>query len=257
MKKAISAYKRAYAGNKTVFARTADALFGAVIFNAAVYFILREIGASRAAAYISSLLITAFGICAFALYRERRFGKYLQRERTAIKKQMTARRAMLMSDDELVSCFGEKLTKYGSTVILRSFDPVSADAAAAAYRQAREEKVPSLCLITISGISDDAKKLLDSIDDMETEVMTVIDEEGTVSAVTDDEADEEYIMRLRSQREARKKSAGTPLHGYLICGLVLMGLSLVLRYSLYYRIMGAFCLWLWAVGRFFGKKSTA
>ena len=260
-------YIRAFEKGKSIPAFILDIILGIPLLYIAVNLILRELGAVKAAAAIISVCAVLVLIVLYILIFQVRLERFIKREREKITDEMCARKALLMPEADFFELAKKVAVSKGKdcsfVCAFQTACETDADSIIKAYRQAKAQGMDSVFIVSLSPLSEDAEKTVEYIDDIRIDTadqkdITAILREG--EEFTDEKADAEFVKRFNKKRPSknffRRLTAEKRILPYLICGILFFVLSLVLKYSLYYRLLGAFCIWICLFLGFLKKREN-
>ena len=234
-------YRRSFRRNKSIFAQTADGVLGTLFTYVIIAVFLRECGASSAAAGIVSILFTAVTVTVYSLITEMRFERHIRKERARVAEEMKSRELLMMPDGKFAELVHAE--QYEDAILFRDNEKMPRDMLLCIYRAAKNENKKQITIITIDGADEKAAEMLKYVKDMKIDIVSA---DKTCLAEPADEAIDAEFVRERCCKRKKWFSAQMPSR-WLVCGAVMILLSFVLRFSLYYRIIGIACMWVWAV----------
>lgn len=250
-------YRRRYIKNRSFFMYITDLLLALPLIYIISGLILREFGFSRGAAYIIAIQVTLIAVVLYFLISRIRFDRFIKSERKRICRELCMAEGLLMPEAEFMS-LAKKLAENShceSSCIFafQNVRPLDAEQILSCYRKAKASKhKPAYKSVFIAALyppSDDAMTYISYVEDMEIKIADCNDLSALLKTridATDDALDEKFAEEYRRVyakppffKRILKQHRISP---YLICGTCLYILSFFLKYSLYYRLLGAFCM---------------
>lgn len=258
--------RRAARGGRNACAFYADiAICGAFILVFA-YLGLRELGQnSVAAAALAAIIACMAGIIARIVYAKRARGRKA-RARRALCAQELGQKLLLMSEEDFLNAangFARALGREGEALFaVQRAGAANMDDMLCAYRRAKAAGKSRALLICASKPTEKSMGNSCIIDGVTVEVYApprlvqelegaALSEEDLAGAILAGERARRRILRRETMREAL---SGDRSRAYMLTGFLLVIVSLFTRYAIYFRLLGALCITLGAVLRFFKRR---
>ena len=241
------AYLYIFNNKKSLPARISDGVSAAVITYIVISLVLLEIRVPRAANVVCSLLLSAAVVTGYRLLRDLRFERFVKRQREETKKNICKDKLLLCSENDFYKAACDCAGKCGNVYAYQHKMPMDADALLCIYRKATAAGEKSFSLVSLYGFDDEARAQIKKLDAQ----ITLYDGDDMLKAAvidecTDDDADAAFAAAANEQKKPRLKErfGKGSAKAYLFCGIMLFVMSLFVRFTLYFRLVGTICLWM-------------
>lgn len=247
-KKSIRRYfRRGLAGGRSALARAVDYMALRLLILAGAFLFFRQRVTGLWWALLLAVLSLLLGIVLLHIVYELRFERYVFKEMRRLRQHLLCQKIALMDKTALLP-IAQSLAGGESPALLFCAEPASADAL---LPLARKKDVKAVC--ATGGYSPAAERFAAQAG------LWLIPQGALLEAATreglapgDREVYRYILTEDANRRKKRLRLSGLLFSGgaakkYLVTGLVLLALSFLSRYTLYYRLLATVCMSIFSV----------
>lgn len=241
----VTACKRSFNGGKSKFAAAVDFIFFSLLNFIALYIVIKQLFDNILLVTITTGIATAILSLIFSIRKNMRFEKHVDSLRKNARNEILHMKLLCLPAQSFKEMIETELNE--ECYPFQKYVPLEPNDVFEIVRNFSQEGKLSIHIVSISGLSDETKKIINSIKTLEIK-HTIINELPSVLdkiEISEDEITNLIIQQNKKPDHKRVKIMPRNIFlpdrakKYAILGLTFYLLSFVVRYGLYMQIVSA------------------
>lgn len=245
-------YKRRMYKGRSAVARALDYIGFRLIAFGALYLWFYSIAPNQLLTVTLSLISVAIISIAAELYKSLKMESFIKKERTLIAEKHMQVYFTLMPREEYIKAVQSVLMEDETFIYaVQAAQELEPDAILNIYRMAAQRGAKTIKIVTTNDVGEKAASYARTLPDIDIKILSAVSVLGKGDSpffsVTEEEIDGHILGEYILMHSRRKLLRTVPFQKirtrrYIITALVLIAVSFITEYALYYRLLASACL---------------